>query len=32
MSHMDISNADQQKHKVEFYDGENTIVLQNIST
>ena len=24
-------NADQQRHKVEFYDGENTIVLQNIS-
>jgi len=31
-AHMDISKTDQQKHKVEFYDGENTMVLQNFSS
>ena len=30
-AHMDIANADQQKHKIEFHDGDNTIVLQNVS-
>jgi len=30
-AHLDISNADQQRHKIEFHDGDNTIVLQNIS-
>ena len=29
--HMDISNVDQQIHKVKFYDVENIMVLQNIS-
>jgi len=31
-AHMDISKTDQQKHKVEFYDGESTMVLQNFSS
>ena len=31
-AHMDISNADQQKHKVEFHTEGKTIILQNFNS
>ena len=31
-AHMDISNADQQKHKVEFHAEGKTIILQNFNS